>query len=291
MLKLTILEEKLMDSIPSGSAIAMHAGKMIIIADDAPFIYSVSPEDYSYDATPLTGYASSPYRIPKPVKPDFEAATKGLMNGKEYLFAFGSGSKSPSRDSLLIVDPDSLAVQRIISLSLLYQSLKEQLKIDDAQWNIEGAATEGSNLLLLNRGNNGVIIVKWNEWLQFMEKGTLPSAGTFELKLPSFNGHIARLSGASVLNNKGDILFCASIEDTPNWYTDGPVLGSYIGIFNTRERETRSIATVKDKSGKVIAEKIESVEVITSKGSSAEIVAIADDDKGHTKVFRILLER
>ncbi|HRO43934.1 MAG TPA: hypothetical protein PL009_13945 [Flavipsychrobacter sp.] len=286
---INIVEEKLFDSIPSGSGVVYHQKQLLIISDDAPFIYKMSLKDFLYEAIPLKGYASDVYRISKTSKPDFECATTGNIEDKEYLFAFGSGSKSPARDSMLMTDVDDLKQQHIISLGEFYSSLQQQLKLGKKEWNIEGALTYNGSLVLLNRGNNAVVTIAWKEFIKFIQDGTLPKASHYVLQLPQYRGHTARLSGACKLDDNGNVLFCASIEDTPNWYTDGPVLGSFIGIFNIAEKKVKHIAMLQ-RDSKAILDKIESVEVIEAAGNTAQVVACADNDRGHTKIYLLKIK-
>ena len=106
--------------VPSGSGLAIWKDSLYIVSDDAPFIYRLSLKDFSYEQFPLKGYTNAAYRIPKNIKPDFESAAIGEMGGQQYLFAFGSGSKTPGRDSLLIVNTANLQEQKTMSLSGLY---------------------------------------------------------------------------------------------------------------------------------------------------------------------------
>ena len=290
MCKLTLLEERLLDSVPSGSGVVMHNERLLIVTDDAPFIYDLSPRDYSYTVIPLKGYTAEHYRIPKPVKPDFEGATIGTIKAKQYLFAFGSGSKSPARDSLLIIDLNDFSEQRIIPLTAFYHALRQQTGITQEQWNIEGAVIDNDSLMLLNRGNNGIITMNWNAFENFLTTGIMPFAGHYKIGLPKYRQYLARFSGASKLNDEGDILFSASIEDTPNWYTDGNVIGSYIGIFNSKKRELKYVSLIEKADGLPLKEKIESVEILNGGEHSADIIAVADDDKGHTKLIRMRMD-
>lgn len=289
--KAIIEQEILLDSIPSGSGIALWKDSLYIISDDAPFVYQLSLKDHSYSQFALQGYSDVSYRIPKPVKPDFEAVSIGAIDGREFLFAFGSGSKSPTRDSLLILDLQDLNRQRIINLTSFYISLQQQTGTPAEQWNIEGSAITKDTLLLFNRGNNLVVEMPWLEFVRFINAGgPFPSLDHYVLKLPEYERHLARVSGACESGNEGDILFCASIEDTPNWYTDGPVIGSYVGIYNRRSRTVRTVELLKNAAGTPLKEKIESIELLgTDAEGSVRVIVAADDDKGTTKLLRISL--
>ena len=173
-LKISVVKEQLLDSLPSGSGTVYYHDSLIIIADDAPFIYKLSLSDLSYVSVPLQGYTADSYRIPKPIKPDYECATAVTIEGKPFLLALGSGSKSPQRDTMLLAPLDDLSPQRTIYTGELYRAMMQQTNTPMEQWNVEGLAMAGDELLILNRGNNTVITIKWNAMLDFLEHGTLP---------------------------------------------------------------------------------------------------------------------
>jgi len=285
----TITQETTLDSLPSGSGLVMHRGKLLIIGDDAPFIYKLSLPDNAYESVPLKGYDAVDYRIPKTIKHDFEAVAQSNVFGAANLLAFGSGTQMPARDSLLIVNVDSLADQRTLSLTSFYRHLQMQTHIAASDWNVEGAVIVDDRLYLLNRGTNTIIGLSMVDFRLFSDQNVLPKISAHAIQLPAFEGQVPRFSGADNLNDEGDILFCASVEDTPNWHTDGPVLGSIIGILNVRSMKLKHVAALK-KQGVVIKEKIESVALSRHTQNGAEIFACADDDKGHTRLFRINLE-
>lgn len=289
--KATIVSETLLDRLPSGSGIALWKDSLYIVSDDAPFVYQLSLKDNSYRQYALIGYARVKYRIPKPVKPDFESATIGTMNGREYIFAFGSGSKSPGRDSLLICNLLDLNNQRIINLTPFYKYLQEKTATPAKQWNIEGVAITDDTMLLFNRGNNLVVEIPWKEFMGYLgPQNPLPSITHYKLNLPRHNGHLSRISGTCELNKEGDILFCASIEDTPNWYSDGPVLGSYVGIFDRRTKSITKADLLTDASGEVLTNKLESIELLRiDNDGKIHVIAVADNDDGNTKLFHIIL--
>lgn len=288
-LKISVVREQLLDSMPSGSGAVYHNDSLIIIADDAPFIYELSLEDFHYRSVPLRGYTADSYRIPKPVKPDYECATAVTINNKPFLMALGSGSQSPTRDTMLLAPLDDLSQQRTIYISELYRSMMQQTNTPAEQWNIEGLAMAGDELLILNRGGNTVIAIKWSDMSVFINNGTMPKVSSYVLQLPSYKKRIGRISGACPLNDQGDMLFCASIEDTPDWHTDGPVLGSYIGIFSHKDQAIKSIAMLRDESGEPMLEKLESIELLHADEHNADVVTLADDDKGSTKVKALKL--
>ena len=286
-----IEEDKILDMVPSGSGLAIWKDSLYIVSDDAPFIYRLSLKDFSYEQFPLKGYTNAAYRIPKNIKPDFESAAIGEMGGQQYLFAFGSGSKTPGRDSLLIVNTANLQEQKTMSLSGLYIGLREKTNTPSAQWNLEGIAITHDTLLLFNRGNNMVVEIEWVEFTRYIATGgDIPYLRHYTLNLPTHDGHLARVSGACELNDHGDILFCASIEDTPNWYTDGPVIGSYIGIYNRRSKALSWADLLLGDGGQPLKEKVESIEFLKADDEGVRVIIVADNDKGQSRLMKILLK-
>lgn len=281
-----------LDSIPSGSGILMLPGdSMLIVGDDATAVFLANVSTNKYREIPILNYGHKIYRENKDNKHDFESATWAGWKGRRYLLAFGSGSDKAGRDSLLFMDINVPAERKIISLRSFYRSLRMQTKTDSLAWNIEGSAVVGDTLVLMNRGNNVIITMNVNDFLDYLFNGAdVPLVQHFKVELPALENKEARLSGVSALAGS-DILFCASVEDTPDWTKDGPVLGSYIGIYSLKDRKPGSFHLLKDKDGKLLKEKIESVDVINAGAESLRIVAIGDNDDGSSKVFKIVMQR
>ena len=121
----------------------------------------------------------------------------------------------------------------------------------------------------------------------FLPGSPFPEATFQKIKLPAINGREARLSGACTLNDR-QILFSASVEDTPDWTKDGPVLGSFIGSYNINRKTVDACYLLQDVTGKPMKEKIESLDILHSQESEAiSIVAVSDDDNGISKLFRL----
>src|SRR5262245_49732285 len=67
-------EDRLLDSIPSASGIAVEGDSAWIVGDDATRMYRISLTSYQQRSMPLRGFAPGQYREPKPVKHDLESA-------------------------------------------------------------------------------------------------------------------------------------------------------------------------------------------------------------------------
>ena len=287
---LTIETETVLDSVPSGSALAIHNDTVYIIGDDATGVYTLNLEDYSYQKIAIPGFLYSEYREPKDTKRDFEAAGIIEWQNSKYLCAFGSGSKKNLRDSLLLFNLDDHNNQRIFSLSGFYSELQRQTATDPTHWNVEGATVVGGNLVVCNRGNNMIILVRLQEFLEYLldNKSAFPQIAFHRVKLPVIENREARFSGICTLSDSL-LLFCASVEDTPDWIQDGPVMGSYIGVYSILKNELVVSHLLKDKEGRILKEKIESIDVLNQEKGTINLLAIADNDNGSSKLFRLNL--
>jgi len=287
--RLTIEKELLLRKLPSASGVVLSGDSVFLVSDDAPFIFKMDIGTQQYQSIPLRDYSSEDYRIPKKKKPDFECAAMGSYNGHPTLFAFGSGSVSPQRDLLLLINAANPAVQQRFVLTALYRHMMKITGIRPEQWNLEGAVITGDTLLLMNRGDNRIMELSLSGLLRFLHDGSLPEIAHYTIDLPQQEGFFPRMSGGCVLGGD-EILFCASIEDTPNWYTDGPVIGSGIGIFDRRERKLKFFEMIRRKDGSAAAEKVESVELLPGKETGMrKLLAVIDDDAGHSRLLYLQL--
>ena len=287
---LIIEEELLLDSIPSASGLVIDGDSAWIVGDDATGIYRLNLTSYQQQKIPLKDLATDQYRLPKPIKHDLECANLIKWNNKQYLLAFGSGSLAPYRDSVLLLNIADTADQQIISVQQFYKELQQLTGTDSTQWNIEGATIAGDSLLLSNRGNNLIISCNADTIMHylFFAGAPVPAITFHRANLPQIEGKEARLSGLSTINDNL-ILFSASVEDTPDWIKDGPILGSFIGIYSLKENKVIASQLLRDKQGAVLKEKIESIDIVSKQGETINCIAVADNDNGTSKLFRIKL--
>jgi hypothetical protein len=286
---LVIEYTKIFDSIPSASGLAIKRDTAFIVSDDGTGIYGVDLRNYGSKKIPINGFNYLLYREPKSVKHDFEAACFVTWKKKEYLIAIGSGSAT-SRDSLLMLNSDDLSEQRILPLNQFYTQLQQQTRTIKEQWNIEGLTETGDELIFLNRGNNLLIrcdVEAFFSWL-FDQDLSFPKIDYHQLHLPSIKNREARLSGVCTIDND-NLLFCASVEDTPDWTKDGPVLGSYFGIYSIKRKKVIGTYLLADTQNKPMKQKMESVDILKTDGNSIYLLAIGDNDDGKSSLFRLKL--
>jgi len=288
---LTIEYKKTFDSIPSASGLAIRGDSAYVVCDDGTGIYQINLRNFHQRIIEIKGLPFNQYREPKPVKHDFESACFVKWQGKDYLMAMGSGSNSTSRDSLLIVNISDYRDQRIISLDQFYKQLQSKTHTDTTQWNIEGLAVSGNNLIMANRGNNLLISCDVGEFFSWLMRSNshFPQTKYQRIHLPSIDKHEARLSGVCNLDEQ-NLLVCASVEDTPDWTKDGPVLGSSFAVYSLKNDKVASTYLLQDERGKPLKEKIESVDVL-QKTANGDLIflALGENDNGSSELFRINL--
>ena len=294
-LNISINKSEVTDAVSSGSGLAYFDNKAYIVGDDASYI-AVFPnaESNAYFRIPLQTNASFE-RIEKAIKHDLEAALVGIIEGEPFLFAFGSGSLSPHRDSLYAINLRSKVLSFRCSLLPLYKAIKLKAGLNDHELNIEGATLAGEKLILFNRGKNIVIIIEWTDFVQYIQRplGTVPNFKLQKLSLPIINNYAVGISGACSINNK-EILFTASLEETHDNFADGTIKGSYIGVLRLNDKDEISLVALqhfKDNTGNTILDKLEAIEIIKQQGNSIRAIAVADNDDGKSKLFYLDIER
>ena len=285
-------------SIPSGSGLVKTGENFYLISDDSPYFFKLNSDFQVLEKNAIPNHEKSQdYRIPKPVKPDYESACLGKINGEEYLLAFASGSKSPERDSLLVVNLSEPENGKTYSLRPFYNLIKAQAQLKDEDINVEGSAIIGEDLFLFNRGKNVLVQTNWAKIIIFLKGGPnmlAPEIKTYRIKLPQIKGIDPGFSGACQLGNENKILFTASVENTKNWIEDGEILGSFIGILNVEkltEDPLENVTLLTEKSGAPVIEKVESIEFLRREtNGKISVLCLTDDDKGGSRILGISLQ-
>lgn len=287
---LIVENEKLFDSIPSASGIAIKNEIAYIVSDDGTGIYKIDLKNFHQEKIPIAGLAFNEYREDKSIKHDFESACFATWQNREYLVAIGSGSGS-ARDSMLMLNTGDYADQKIYSLKRFYQQLLLTTSTDSAQLNMEGLTIAGDSLIFLNRGNNLMLTCNVHDFFSFLVNGSnrIPEIRVRKVALPAIEKHEARFSGICTIDEKR-LLFCASVENTPDWTKDGPVLGSYFGIYSLENGRVVATYLLKDREGKAIKEKIESVDILQNTKRDLIFLATVDNDNGSSKLFQLRLK-
>lgn len=273
-----VLSSKIIDGVISASGIVKSGDKYYVISDDSPYLFTL---DRNYDVisrlpiipidNPLT------QRIEKAIKPDFEALD---LVGENEIIAFGSGSKSPERDVFLRIFINGKEEVKTYWISEFYEYLKNLEIMDNRELNIEAVAYKDGYIFLFNRGQNVVFSFIYQELISYFDgRSPIPSPKTSLFELPEVNGIQAGFSGATALENHPYIIFTASVEDTPNAYDDGEIIGSYIGVVKiegdclSNSYKSVLFPEIREKL------KVESVSITEEvKLGETNIMVVTDDD-------------
>lgn len=278
--------------VPSGSAIhGADDSTFWIVSDDAPYLFRIAPEGRVLDSVHLHHLSTALHRIPKAEKPDYEAVVLAEVDGHQCLLAFGSGSHEAARDSMAVVPVRDALPHRVYGLTPFYERVRKTIDIPREAFNIEGAALDGSRLVLFNRGTAHLIYVNLRDFLKEVsagEAGTTITAGRIEI--PFTDSFPPGLSDGVFLDSKR-LLFCASAEATTNWYADGEVLGSYLGLLdleNPAKPRLLSFSPLVGKDEKPVKEKLEGIDLVRdNSGKILEVIGVGDNDDGTSKLLHI----
>ncbi len=290
----TVTSAITLDTVSSGSALQVRGESVYIVSDDAPVVFRCSLRGEVLESYAIAGLAQAVAgRIPKPLKPDYEAAATGAVLGDASLVAFGSGSLAEARDSVLILSFKRPRTQTRVSTAALYAHLRAVAGITKASFNIEGAVRSGTSLLLFNRGSNHVFRMDWNAAMLHLVSGhPVPAVVAAQIPLPRMGDFTPGFSGAAALG-EGRVLFCASVEATADWVADGEVLGSYVGILDVSKPDAPTLercAPLLNLSGEAVKDKLEGVDLLSRTESALELLGVVDNDDGTSKLVCIRLE-
>ena len=281
------------DAVSSGSGILYHDDSLILLGDDAAYYAKMAISNQGHVRKSISKNVNFD-RVPKLIKNDIESAIFANINGQPFVLGFGSGGISPYRDTLFAMPLKETATRFKVSLLPIYNAIRKQVGLSESELNIEGAAMLGDQLILFNRGNNFAIVFSWpifSNYIKHPGNTEIPPFKIVKFTLPIFNKFPVGISGACEINDR-EILFTASLEETTDFINDGVVKGSYIGIlkFTTSgEIKLTALEPLNDVSGNVLADKLESITIIKKDGDTLDIVAVADNDDGKSKIFYITL--
>jgi hypothetical protein len=285
-----LLRSTELSSFPSGSSLEIYNSELIVMGDDATKIIIVDFDHKIRDSILIDSSGVS--RIPKSIKPDYEASCIVKFGDTSALVAFGSGSTS-QRENLLKV---SLPARSTSSFSVqhaptFYDACK---KIVGTDLNIEGAATINQQVVLANRAHIGQ---PQNSFLvidHFSATGIEPMVvRKCNIKLPA-SGKVVGISGLTYAPLQDMLWFTASTEETANTHDDGAIGDSYLGyIMNASDALKRNEVTpnsfinLSSFEASFKGQKIESLAIEKIDSNEAIIHLVADNDNGTTQLFKI----
>ncbi|CAM4312707.1 DUF6929 family protein [Gillisia limnaea] len=290
-MKFIPFQEQTLKEIPGASGVAFQENKIYVIGDNAPYLFELNHQGKllsKFQIHSLKDYHNN--EIAKPLKPDFEAMELIQYQGKKELIIFGSGSKSPERDvftRIYLKEPPEL---KTYNLTGFYSVLKELKLTKGYELNIEAVAMHADSLMLFNRGQNLIFKLDYSGFLHYLSnEKKLPEIEVIEIQLPHINQITAGFSGATIIPGTRTLLFTTTVENTPNAYDDGEVLGSFLGMVNLEELSdpgALKYALLK-KNREAWKIKIESVAVVKSiSPKQLEILLVSDSDGAESQLIR-----
>lgn len=284
-LSLKILSHQFLPEIPSASGIVKFKDHFYVIGDDSPYLFQLDSnfdvvwKSLIYSAEKLEGSTIAKFH-----KPDFEAME---MISENEILIFGSGSKSPERDVCVLVELGTEMKHTEYDISLFYYYLRNLEIMQGFELDIEALAMHGEVLHLFNRGRNLIFSFSLTDFLSYCKTGIdfpIPKVNLFSL--PKIQGLEAGFSGATTFGNC--IVFTAAVEDAPNAYEDGEVLGSFLGLIEIKNGEFLDEIRIDALPDLGFPLKVESVAVsrVISE-SEIEVVLVTDNDGEPSEVIQM----
>jgi hypothetical protein len=277
------------------SGVEIIGKDIFVTGDNLPNLYKINEKGKilkSFTLIPKTEFEGG--LMPKHLKPDFEGMCKVKFESGYFLLIFGSGSKSPQRDVLFVVNPEDKMDVKKHSLFDFYSHLRIQGNISSADLNIEAALYYEGKILLFNRGNNFIIEFTLEDLFQHLEnKNSFTTGGSnynpvfkfYQIFLPVLKNIPAGFSGADIFEDR--IIFTASVENTFNWVDDGEVLGSYLGFISLKNLKDKYTPPCKliEENGEILKLKIESVAIKKVSPNGTELILVSDSDGGNSEII------
>ena len=277
---------------PSGSAITFHDGKFFVTGDDATTIQVLDKDLKPDTSIPISDYPEK--RIPKPIKPDYEASAMMMLDGKPTLAILGSASTAARKKLLLL--PMDVPMPRPVSFPTDV-FITRLLAAGIREINLEGMTMIGDRVVIANRGNlayqeNHLILTTPGFWLH-------QDTASFAVCRPDVSAFINGFTGLSDIAYlpDRDLLFLSfSTEDTTNAYDDGTIGLSYIawiskpaGKLSGPTCKPDGMIVLRDVSPAFNGQKIEGLCATPGPDDSVTLYLVADNDSGDTGLFELRL--
>lgn len=207
--------------VRAGSALLAVGDRLLVVGDDAHSATWVDPASGAVRSQALAGDGRA---LPKPLKPDFEAAAAD-PDGSIWLF--GSGSLS-NRWSVTRLTGPAHEVATAHDLVDTYAALATHL---GGAPNIEGALILDGTLRLCHRATGGQPDVLVDLPASVLRGGRPRVLASTEVQPAVLGGVPAHLTDLALLPD-GRIAWLAAAEDTDDPVADGPVAGTVFGVFD-----------------------------------------------------------
>ena len=261
--------------IGASSGLLFQDNSLYIISDNSGFLYEYNCTSAQLNKHPLIENAAE--NTPKKIKSDFES----MAHYKDTLYVFGSGS-TPNRNKMVEFDYASKTKTKSADLTNLYDLIQNFSEIQQDDFNIEGAIFEGENWYLFNRGNgsknkNAIFTIHATDLSK--ELAIVSTA----YKLPKIKGIRSSFTDAVLVDDK--IYFLATVENTKSTYSDGAILGSFIGRMDLKTMKI-------EKTQKISAtQKFEGITLYQKEKNQVSFLLCEDNDTDlqETKIYKLSL--
>lgn len=274
-------------SVSAASGVEVYKENLYMISDNTEGISVCDFNGNFQKVIALSANVSSDKVIEKKFKSDYEACTIISRNKSDYLLLVGSGSKRENRNKAKLVSLTKESIIENYNLEDFYQALRDEAHISSEDFNIEALAYYDNKLYFFNRGTNEILSLKQSAFFDFVNgESTELKIKKYRIELDDINGAKSGISGATISEN-GVVLFCASAEETKDWYNDGEILGSSIGWFHINDLEKHFKVSTHPimENGKVIKTKVESLAVEFINDEKAKLFLVSDNDGLDSELF------
>ncbi len=288
-----LTEVIILNDFPSGSAMVSSGNNIYLAGDDANVICVTDKNFKVIDTILLQQYDGK--RIPKPVKHDIEAATLVHIHKQPHILFAGSGSLSPYRNTVTLLNVQSGSKDTIDVQPFYNRIVQEGIE----QLNIEGAATTSNNIVLANRGNksyrkNHLVFTTANFWMDQQNADIQIMTVGINEDTTVFNG----VSGLEYSSQYDKLILTVSTEDTYDTHGDGAIGKSYLWIINDFSSKKRRSAINPDRiieleqiDKRFAGQKIESVCILDENRKQMTLGLVADNDDGASVLFKLLISK
>jgi hypothetical protein len=263
-----------LDGVRAGSALLAVGGRLLVVGDDAHTATWVDPVSGTARAQILAGHGGA---LPKPLKPDFEAAA---LDPDGSIWLLGSGSLS---NRWLVTRLSGSGHTEVTSYDRaeVYAAIAAHLGTAP---NIEGALFLGGVLRVCHRATGSLRDVVIDLPTDVLRGGHVRVLATTRLEPAVVGGVPAHVTDLAPLPD-GRIAFLAAAEDTDDPVADGPVAGTVFGVLDDdRARWT----PILEADGSPSTRKAEGL-VVDADGSGGWLVTDRDDPALPAELCRFTL--
>lgn len=284
-----LIRHKRFSEYPSGSAITYWNKVFFITGDDSTDILKLDEVLNVMGSVKVEKYAAK--RIPKPIKPDYEASALIHTSIGDKLLLLGSAATEIRKKISLVSLEDN---NKVIHLNSEVFSRRLR-KLGIRELNLEGITLVGSEFLLANRGNLGYpenhLIVTGPE---FWNNQSSVSMRLIHPDLKKITQEFTGISDIFYLPEADVLFMCTTCEATSNVYDDGAIGKSYLVWINNFQSKLSQDTCLPDgwldlqMLDKIfVGQKVEGLCVQKVNSKTLHIQLVSDNDSGDTGWFEL----